>query len=109
MVATRTVVIVGDVGKSQNVKLLCTAAASRIDGEEDWPRYGAADQADDDGDLEEAQEEIAVESVMVEDPCVRDLVLQTISGRGGLYVDQSGVRILLSNRRTYSIWPACAR
>ena len=86
-------VIVLHVRHSQKVELAKTAAAGGVDWKEDRPRYQAANQTHDHANLpprerwlasilglalaptayfDEAQKQVSVQRVVVEDPCVRN-------------------------------------
>lgn len=62
-----------DIADAKEVELGLSITASGIDGEQDRPGDAAADEADDSDDLKEAQEQVAVERVMVQDVGVGDL------------------------------------
>lgn len=74
MATTLTVVVVLDIGEAEAVKFHGSAAAGDVDREEDRPCDCASHQADHHRDLKESQEEVSIKSVVVQDPCVRDLV-----------------------------------
>lgn len=65
------VVVVCDVGHVENVELCGSTSAGGIDWKEDWPGYDHTDKAGDDGHLEEAEEKVAIESVVVQNVRVR--------------------------------------
>lgn len=59
-----------DIAPAQDVKLALATAASGIDWEQNRPCYAAADETEDDENLEEAQEEVAIEGVVLEDEVI---------------------------------------
>lgn len=63
-----------DVGNTEHVQLLTATAASRIDGEEDRPGDDAANKHQDRDQLEEAQQQIRVHRVVLQDVGVGKLV-----------------------------------
>lgn len=62
---------VDNVAETQHIKLLLTATASCVDGKQYWPRNAATEEANDDEDLEVAEEEIAIERIAFKDVMVR--------------------------------------
>ena len=62
-----------DVGHGQKVELLLTTAAGGIDGEQDRPGNEAADKGQNDHHLEEADKEVAVNRLVVEDVLILDV------------------------------------
>jgi hypothetical protein len=64
----------GDIAHRKDVQLLLSCATGRVDGEEDRPRDNASQQADGDEDLEEAHEEVAIDRLVVENICVREIL-----------------------------------
>nr|POE72200.1 hypothetical protein CFP56_12076 [Quercus suber] len=58
---------VGDVGHGDDVELLGGAATGSIDGEQDGESDDTTHDTDDDGDLEQTQQEVAVERRVVQD------------------------------------------
>lgn len=77
--AALTVVVVRHVAECEDIELPLSTPAGDVDGKEDWPCYDAANQADNHGDFEEAQEEVTIERVVVQDPGVWDGVLPAMS------------------------------
>ena len=61
------VVVVGDVGHVEHVELFLTSPTSGIDWEEDRPGDEHAYDAADDHDLQQAEEEKSVQTVVVQD------------------------------------------
>ena len=90
---------IGDVAHGEQVKLLLASTTGGIDGEQDGPCDDAAKEADDNEQLEEAHEEVAVDGLVVEDVLVLDAaeVLdpaeEAIAGRGGLAVVAQAVDV----------------
>jgi len=72
-VPERVHTLAADIAHSQDVKLLHTSSTSSIDGKQDRPRNGAANQERDDGHLKEAQEQVAIEGVMLKNIVVGSL------------------------------------
>jgi len=66
------VVVVCNVGHVENVKLRLITSTGGIDWKENGPGYDHTDDAGDDGHLKKAEEEVAIESVVVQDVCVRE-------------------------------------
>lgn len=66
-------ILVLDVGKGEDVKLLLTTTASGIDRKQNGPGDEATDKADDDGQLKVTEQEIAIERVVLEDVFVGNL------------------------------------
>ena len=64
--------LVVDIGHRENIKLREASTSCSVDREENWPCNETADKAHYDGELEEAQEQEAIKSVMIENPCVRN-------------------------------------
>lgn len=64
---------VGDVAHGEQVELLLAGAAGSIDGEEDGPGDEAAKEADDDEQLEEADKQVAVNGLVVQNVLVLDV------------------------------------
>lgn len=69
-----TVFAITDVAETDEVQLLQARSAGRIDGKQDRPSYQAAEEAQRHGNLQIAEEEEAVQRVMIEDIAVRNLV-----------------------------------
>ena len=65
-------VLIHDIRHSKNVKLSFSTTTCCVDREEDWECDQASHAAHDHTQLEEAQEEVAIESVVIEDPCIGD-------------------------------------
>lgn len=74
MTTALTVIVILDIREAEAIKFHGVAAAGDVDREEDRPCDRASHQADHHGDLEESQEEVSIESVVIQDPCVGDLV-----------------------------------
>ena len=70
-------VIITNITNGENVELRFTTSAGNVDGEKYRPCYQAANKTDDDGNLEEAQEEVAVESMRVENVSIWNFVEAT--------------------------------
>lgn len=65
---------VDDIAESEDVELLLTASTCCIDWEQDWERDEAANEARYDRELEQAQEEVAVQGASsVQDVSIREL------------------------------------
>lgn len=73
-VGEHLVVVVSDIGHCQDFKLLLGSSAGDVDWEEHGECDDTSNQASDDGDLEEAQEEVAIHGVVLEHVGVGDLV-----------------------------------
>ena len=69
--------IVLNIANGEEIKLLLTTSASDVDWKQDGPSDQATDKTDDDSNLKEAQEEIAIESMRIEDVSVRNFVEAT--------------------------------
>lgn len=67
-------VVVCDVCHGEDLELRLDTAAGDVDGEKYGEGDDASDQTADDRDLEEAQEEVAVHGVVLQDVCVRNLI-----------------------------------
>ena len=67
-------VVVGYVGHGQDLKLSLDSSAGDVDGEKDGECNDTSNQTGDDGDLEEAQEEVAIHGVVLEHVGIRDVV-----------------------------------
>ena len=63
-----------DIAEADEIQLLQASPACRIHGEEDGEGHETANEADGDGNLEIAEQEEAIESVVIENIAVRDLV-----------------------------------
>ena len=55
-----------NVAHGEHVQLLLAIAAGDVDGEEDGPGYAGADEHNDHGHLEEAEEEVGIERLVLE-------------------------------------------
>jgi len=64
-VGEETEVVVGDVRHAEDVELRSASTTGSIDREEDRPCDEAADETNDDRDLEESQEQETVERLML--------------------------------------------
>jgi len=67
-------VVVGDVGHGQDFELRLDTSTGDVDGEEHGKCNDTSNQTGNDGDLEEAQEEVAIHGVVLEHIGVRDFV-----------------------------------
>lgn len=63
-----------DIAEADEIQLLQASPACRIHGEEDGEGHETANEADGDGNLEIAEQEEAIESVVIENIAVGDLV-----------------------------------
>jgi hypothetical protein len=63
-----------DISKGENVQLGISIAASRGDWEQDGPGHAASNEANDRGDLEETEEQVAIHGMVVQHIAIRDLV-----------------------------------
>ena len=72
--SVETILGVGDIAETDDIQLLLASAACRIDREEDWPSHETADETDGHRNLEVPQQEETIESVVIEDIAVWDLV-----------------------------------
>ena len=63
-----------DIAEADEIQLLQASPACRIHGEEDGEGHETANEADGDGNLEIAEQEEAIESVVIENIAIRDLV-----------------------------------
>lgn len=70
-------ILVHHVAKAQEVELALTTTTGCIDGEQDRPGYAAADKTDDDGHFEVAQQEVAIERVMLKNVLIGELRIAT--------------------------------
>ena len=70
-------IIVFDIAKGKEIQLFLTTTASDVDWKQDGPSDQATDKTNDDGNLQEAQEEEAIESMGIEDVRVGHLVEAT--------------------------------
>jgi hypothetical protein len=62
-----TVVVVAHIPKGQHVELLLSSSAGDVDGKENRPSDQAANETCHDADLEQAQEQITIKGMVVED------------------------------------------
>src|SRR4051794_38829115 len=61
---------VSDIAHRQDIQLLVATASGGIDWEQDGPGDQAAQEADDDNELEVAEEQVAVDGLVVQDVLV---------------------------------------
>jgi hypothetical protein len=63
-------ILVRNVAETQHVQTSLSTASCSIDGEEDGPCDASTNEGDEDQDFEEAEEQVAIEGVVVEDESV---------------------------------------